>query len=52
MIVMGHNIGNFLGMFLDYDHKHNSNPWMNFMQIRVLVDVNKPQANEEDQKRR
>lgn len=41
-IVVGQNIGNFLGEFLDYDDKHNSISWMSFMKIRVLLDITKP----------
>lgn len=42
MIIVGQNIGNFLGQYLDYDDKQNSSLWMSYMRIRVMIDINKP----------
>jgi len=38
----GKNIVNFMGEFLEYDAKNNSNFLRSYMRIRVLLDVTKP----------
>lgn len=40
--VMGKQLGNFFGSFLQYDSKNNSSIWREFMRLRVRVDVRKP----------
>jgi len=39
---VGRNVGNYVGEFLEYDEKNNSNFWRQYMRIRVMVDVRKP----------
>jgi len=39
---VGKDIGNFIGEFLEYDAKNNSNHLRSYMRIRVLLDVTKP----------
>ncbi|GAU17074.1 hypothetical protein TSUD_105730 [Trifolium subterraneum] len=38
----GKQSGNFIGEFMEYDEKNNSNFLSTFMRIRVLVDIRKP----------
>lgn len=38
----GKQLGNFIGEFMEYDEKNNSNFLSTFMRIRVLVDIRKP----------
>jgi len=38
----GKDIANFMGEFLEYDAKNNSNYLRSYMRIRVLLDVLKP----------
>jgi hypothetical protein len=39
---VGKEIANFIGEFLEYDAKNNSNYLRSYMKIRVLMDVTKP----------
>lgn len=39
---VGKGLANFIGVFLEYDEKNNSNYLRSFMRIRVLVDVTEP----------
>lgn len=36
------HIGNFIGAFMKYDNKNNSNVQKSYMSIRVLLDVKQP----------
>ncbi|XP_074355968.1 uncharacterized protein LOC141695634 [Apium graveolens] len=40
--VVGKQLGNFFGSFLQYDSKINSSIWREFMRLRVRVDIRKP----------
>ncbi|WOH08183.1 hypothetical protein DCAR_0727620 [Daucus carota subsp. sativus] len=40
--MVGKQLGNFFGTFLQYDAKNNSSIWREFMRIRIRVDVRKP----------
>lgn len=40
--VVGKQLGNFFGVFLQYDAKNNSSIWREFMRLRVRLDVRKP----------
>lgn len=40
--MMGKQLGNFFGTFLQYDAKNNSSIWREFMRLRIRVDVRKP----------
>lgn len=40
--VVGQQLGNFFGEFLEYDHKNNTSLWREFMRIKVRNDVRKP----------
>ncbi|KAL8128305.1 hypothetical protein AgCh_015044 [Apium graveolens] len=35
-------LGNFFGVFLEYDHKNNTSIWRECMRIKVKLDVRKP----------
>lgn len=39
--VVGRVLGNFIGEFLEYDPRNNSDFWKSYMRIRVSVDVRK-----------
>lgn len=39
---IGENLENYIGKFLEYDEKNNSNFLRSFMRIRVMMDVQKP----------
>lgn len=40
--MVGKQLGNFFGTFLQYDSKNNSNIWREYMRIRVRLDVRNP----------
>lgn len=40
--VVGRQLGNFFGEFLEYDHKNNTSNWREYMRIKVKIDVRKP----------
>ncbi|XP_074378502.1 uncharacterized protein LOC141720045 [Apium graveolens] len=40
--VVGKQLGNFFGRFLQYDSKNNSSIWREFMRLRIRVDIRKP----------
>ncbi|XVF59039.1 hypothetical protein PTKIN_Ptkin07bG0242100 [Pterospermum kingtungense] len=40
--IVGKRLGNFIGRFVAYDDKNNSQIWRSYMRIRVSVDVRKP----------
>ncbi|KAK2391420.1 hypothetical protein QL285_064881 [Trifolium repens] len=42
LLQQGKQLGNFIGEFMEYDEKNNSNFLSTFMRIRVLVDIRKP----------
>lgn len=39
---VGRQLGNFFGMFLEYDPKNNTGIWRECMRIRIKVDIRKP----------
>lgn len=39
---VGQQLGNFFGVFLEYDARNNSSIWREFMRIKIKVDVRKP----------
>lgn len=39
---VGKQLGDFFGVFLEYDHKNNSIIWRGCMRIKVRLDVKKP----------
>ena len=39
---VGKQIGDFIGMFVDYDPGNNTGLWRSYMRIRVLIDVQLP----------
>ncbi|GAU41105.1 hypothetical protein TSUD_139740 [Trifolium subterraneum] len=41
-LTAGKQLGNFIGEFMEYDEKNNSNILSTYMRIRVLIDVRKP----------
>jgi hypothetical protein len=41
-LAAGKQLGNFIGEFMEYDEKNNTNFLATFMRIRVLIDVRKP----------
>ena len=36
---VGHQIGDFIGEFLEYDNNNNSSVWREYMRIKVSIDV-------------
>lgn len=40
--IVGKQLGNFFGEFLEYDPKNNSSIWRECMRIRIRLDVRKP----------
>lgn len=40
--VVGKQLGDFFGEFVQYDAKNNSSIWMEYMRIKIWVDVRKP----------
>ncbi|XP_074376703.1 uncharacterized protein LOC141718222 [Apium graveolens] len=40
--VVGRQLGDFFGEFLQYDVKNNSSIWMEYMRIKIKLDVRKP----------
>jgi hypothetical protein len=48
---VGTEIANFIGEFLEYDAKNNSNYLRSYMRIRVLLDVTKPLKRQKKIKR-
>lgn len=40
--IVGKQLGNFLGTFIQYDPNNNSSIWREFMRLRVRIDVKKP----------
>lgn len=40
--VVGKQLGDFFGEFVQYDAKNNSSIWMEYMRIKIRVDVRKP----------
>lgn len=40
--VVGKQLGNFFGEFLEYDHKNNTSIWRDCMRVKVKLDVRKP----------
>lgn len=36
---VGTHLGNYIGSFLEYDKTNNTNLWLRYMHIRVLIDV-------------
>ncbi|XVF58731.1 hypothetical protein PTKIN_Ptkin07bG0090600 [Pterospermum kingtungense] len=49
---IGQQIGNFIGRFLAYDEKNNSEIWQSYMRITVSVDVRKPLKRKKSIKKR
>lgn len=39
---VGRQLGNFFGVFLEYDPNNNSSIWREFMHIKIKVDLRKP----------
>ncbi|XVF56979.1 hypothetical protein PTKIN_Ptkin06aG0165400 [Pterospermum kingtungense] len=39
---IGKQLGNFVGSFVEYDEKNNSNLWRSYMRVRVKLDVRVP----------
>ncbi|MCI06737.1 hypothetical protein A2U01_0027797, partial [Trifolium medium] len=39
---VGKTLANYIGSFLEYDKKNNSSFWMQYMRVRVKVDVRQP----------
>lgn len=40
--VVGKQLGNFFGKFLEYDSKNNASIWREFMRLKIRMDVRKP----------
>lgn len=40
--VVGKQLANFFGEFLEYDSKNNNSIWRKYMRVRVILDVRKP----------
>lgn len=40
--LVGKQLGNFFGTFLQYDSKNNSSIWREYMRVRIRLDVRKP----------
>lgn len=40
--VVGQQLGNFFGEFLQYDAKNNSSIWREYMRIKIRIDVRRP----------
>lgn len=40
--VVGKQLGDFFGEFIEYDHKNNTSVWREYMRIKVRIDVRKP----------
>lgn len=40
--VVGKQLGNFFGSFLEYDARNNSSIWREYMRLKVRIDVRKP----------
>lgn len=40
--VVGKQLGNFFGNFIQYDLNNNSSIWREFMRLRIRVDIRKP----------
>lgn len=40
--VVGKQLGNFFGTFLQYDTKSNSSIWREFMRLKIRIDVRRP----------
>lgn len=40
--IVGKQLGDFIGRFIEYDSKNNSSIWREFMRIRVRLDVRHP----------
>lgn len=40
--VVGKQLGNFFGTFLEYDANNNSSIWREFMRLKIRMDVRKP----------
>lgn len=40
--MVGKNMGNYIGEFLEYDENNDSGLWRAYMRIRVRIDVTKP----------
>lgn len=40
--IVGKQLGNFFGTFIEYDNKNNTSTWKEFMRIRVRLDVRRP----------
>lgn len=40
--LVGIQLGDFFGEFLEYDHKNNASLWREYMRIKVKLDVRKP----------
>ncbi|MCI57676.1 DUF4283 domain protein, partial [Trifolium medium] len=39
---VGKKLANYIGSFLEYDKNNNSSFWMQYMRVRVKVDVRQP----------
>lgn len=37
--MVGRQLGNFFGLFLEYDAKNNSSIWRGYMRLRIRIDV-------------
>lgn len=44
--IVGTHLGNYIGMFMEYDKTNNTNLWRKYMRIRVLIDVHMPLKKE------
>lgn len=44
--VVGEQLGNFVGEFLEYDINNNTGFWRSYTRLRVCVDVQKPLKRE------
>lgn len=40
--LVGKQLGDFFGEFIEYDHKNNASLWREYMRIKVKLDVRKP----------
>lgn len=44
--MVGKNMGNYIGEFLEHDEKKNDGPWRAYMRVSVRIDINKPLKKE------
>lgn len=46
--VVGKQLGNFFGTFVEYDPSNTTSIWREYMRIRIKVDVRKPEDCKEE----